>query len=120
MKISIIKATYNSAENIGLCVESVISQSYTNIEHIIIDGNSSDNTLEKIKNYFIIIDLSILFTHKASDVGHVFEPLRDGVCTGVHLVVIAHRLLHPSDHPLEVGPARGVTATGTARVAAGT
>lgn len=51
MKISIITATYNSAENIGLCLRSIISQSYTNIEHIIIDGNSNDNTLEKIKNY---------------------------------------------------------------------
>ena len=62
MKISIITATYNSAENIGLCVESVISQSYTNIEHIIIDGNSSDNTLEKLK--IILTNLLKLLVRK--------------------------------------------------------
>lgn len=51
MKISIITATFNSAEKIDLCLNSIVSQTYTNFEHIIIDGNSSDNTIEKIKNY---------------------------------------------------------------------
>lgn len=51
LKVSIITATYNSAESIELCLESIRSQTYSNIEHIIIDGNSNDNTLEKIKNF---------------------------------------------------------------------
>ncbi|MCD6354996.1 MAG: glycosyltransferase [Prolixibacteraceae bacterium] len=50
MKISIITATYNSAVHIAGCLESVNSQTYKNIEHIIVDGASTDNTLEIIKS----------------------------------------------------------------------
>lgn len=50
MKISIITATYNSAATIRDCIQSVNSQTYNNIEHIIIDGASKDNTLEIINN----------------------------------------------------------------------
>lgn len=50
MKISIITATYNSSKTIKDTVVSVLNQKYTNIEHIIVDGNSQDNTLEIIQN----------------------------------------------------------------------
>ena len=50
MKISIITATYNSASHIAGCLASVNNQSHKNIEHIIIDGASTDNTLEIIKS----------------------------------------------------------------------
>lgn len=50
MKISIITATYNSAATIAKCVRSIDSQTHINIEHIIIDGASKDNTLEIIKS----------------------------------------------------------------------
>jgi glycosyltransferase involved in cell wall biosynthesis len=50
MKISIITATYNSATTITQCIDSVNEQTYPNIEHIIIDGASKDNTLEIIKS----------------------------------------------------------------------
>jgi len=49
MKVSIITATYNSAATINDTLESLNNQSYDNIEYIIIDGASSDNTLEVIK-----------------------------------------------------------------------
>lgn len=45
MKVSIITAAYNSQDTIGNTVASVLSQQYKNIEHIIVDGASSDNTL---------------------------------------------------------------------------
>jgi glycosyltransferase involved in cell wall biosynthesis len=48
MKISIITVTKNSAETIAACIRSVHSQSWPDIEHIIIDGASTDNTLEII------------------------------------------------------------------------
>lgn len=48
MKISIITATYNSAEHVANCIESVNNQTYPNIEHIIVDGASKDNTVEII------------------------------------------------------------------------
>lgn len=49
MLISIITATYNSSHSIERALNSIESQSYENIEHIIIDGASRDNTLEIIK-----------------------------------------------------------------------
>ena len=51
MKVSIITATYNSAETIKDTLVSVNKQTYKNIEHIIIDGGSKDNTLEIIEKY---------------------------------------------------------------------
>lgn len=50
LKISIITATYNSAATVADTIESVASQTYNNIEHLIIDGLSKDNTLEVVKN----------------------------------------------------------------------
>ncbi len=50
MKVSIITATYNSAATIAGCVESVNEQTYSDIEHIVIDGASGDNTVEIIKS----------------------------------------------------------------------
>jgi len=50
MKISVITVCYNSAATIGQTLKSVRHQSYKNIEHIIIDGASVDETLEVIKS----------------------------------------------------------------------
>lgn len=50
MKISIITATYNSAATVADTIESVANQTYNNIEHLIIDGLSKDNTLDVVKN----------------------------------------------------------------------
>lgn len=50
MKISIITATYNSSSTIVDCIKSVNNQTNQNIEHIIIDGASKDNTIEIIKS----------------------------------------------------------------------
>lgn len=50
LKISIISATFNSSETIADCISSVNRQTYNNIEHIIIDGSSKDNTLEIINS----------------------------------------------------------------------
>jgi glycosyltransferase involved in cell wall biosynthesis len=51
VKISIITAVYNNKSLIAECIESVLSQSYKNIEHIIIDGGSTDGTKEIILKY---------------------------------------------------------------------
>ncbi len=50
MKISLITATYNSATTIADCIASVEAQTHSDVEHIIIDGASKDNTLEIIRS----------------------------------------------------------------------
>ena len=49
--VSIITVCYNSAVTIDRTIKSVLAQNYDNIEYIIIDGASQDNTLERIENY---------------------------------------------------------------------
>lgn len=51
MKISIITITYNSAKTLPRALESVQSQTYGDIEHIIVDGASTDGTKELIEAY---------------------------------------------------------------------
>lgn len=51
MKVSIITACFNSAATIRDTIESVLSQGHDDIEYIIIDGASTDNTLEIVKEY---------------------------------------------------------------------
>lgn len=52
MKFSLITATYNSARNITTVVSSLNKQTFSNIDWIIVDGASQDNTVEVIKDKF--------------------------------------------------------------------
>jgi len=49
VKISIITVCFNSEATIELCLNSVASQSWANVEHIIVDGCSTDSTLQLIE-----------------------------------------------------------------------
>jgi glycosyltransferase involved in cell wall biosynthesis len=51
MKVSIITVVYNNEKTVADCIDSVLSQTYSNIEYIIIDGNSKDSTVAIIKSY---------------------------------------------------------------------
>lgn len=51
MKVSIITVTYNSGKTIGDTIQSVLRQTYQNIEYIIVDGASKDNTLDIVATY---------------------------------------------------------------------
>lgn len=46
MKVSIVTCTYNSAATVADTIKSVNSQTYSDIEHIIVDGLSKDNTVD--------------------------------------------------------------------------
>jgi glycosyltransferase involved in cell wall biosynthesis len=48
MKVSIITATYNSDKNLQRTIDSIADQDYSDIEHIIIDGGSTDDTIQII------------------------------------------------------------------------
>lgn len=49
--VSIITNTLNRADLIHRCIESIQNQTYQNYEHIIVDGNSTDNTEEIVRSY---------------------------------------------------------------------
>jgi glycosyltransferase involved in cell wall biosynthesis len=51
LKVSIITVCYNSAKTIEDTIKSVIKQTYDNVEYIIVDGLSTDNTLEIANKY---------------------------------------------------------------------
>lgn len=51
MKISIITASYNSGKTIRHTVESVLRQTYPDFEYIVVDGGSTDNSIDIVKEY---------------------------------------------------------------------
>ena len=51
MKISLITITYNSEKTLADTIQSVLNQTYTDIEYILVDGASKDNTVSIIKQY---------------------------------------------------------------------
>jgi len=73
-KISIITVTYNAENFIEKTINSIINQSYKNIELIIIDGESKDDTLKIIKNYSQHIN--ILVSEKDSG---IYDAMNKGI-----------------------------------------
>jgi glycosyltransferase involved in cell wall biosynthesis len=51
VKVSIITITYNSEATLKDTIESVVNQSYGDIEYIVVDGKSTDNSLSIIQSY---------------------------------------------------------------------
>ena len=51
IKISIITINFNNAIGLEKTIDSVINQTYSNIEYIIIDGGSKDGSVDVIKNH---------------------------------------------------------------------
>ena len=75
MKISIITITYNSSKTLATTLESVAAQDYHNIEHIIVDGLSKDNTIEIVKQ----------FPHVAKWVSEKDKGLYDALNKGIQM-----------------------------------
>lgn len=72
MKISIITITYNSAKTLARALQSVQSQSYNEIEHILVDGASTDGTRQMIEEY--ANHQSSVSNHSSISVRWVSEP----------------------------------------------
>lgn len=56
MKVSIITINYNNRDGLKKTIESVVNQTYTDLEYIIIDGGSTDGSVDVIKEYADKID----------------------------------------------------------------
>ena len=50
-KFTIITVTYNAGKVLEATIQSVISQTYENVEYILVDGGSKDNTLDLVQSY---------------------------------------------------------------------
>lgn len=79
MKISIITVVYNCEKTIERTIRSVLSQSYKNIEYLIIDGASTDATMQVVNRYKN--QISVILSEK--DKG-MYDALNKGIrlCTG--------------------------------------
>ena len=73
-KLSVVTVVYNGAGTIEQCIKSVHGQNYKNIEHIIVDGSSTDGTLEIIKKYNSILGAVV----SESDNG-IFDAMNKGI-----------------------------------------
>lgn len=78
MKISIITATYNSVATIVSCMESVLQQTYPNIEYVIIDGQSTDNTLEMAQHIKSKSPQANIVIQSEADKG-IYDALNKGI-----------------------------------------
>ncbi len=59
-KVSIVTPSYNQGQFIQETIESVLNQTYPNIEYIVVDGGSSDDTLQILEKYKSSIDKIII------------------------------------------------------------
>ena len=59
MKVTIITVSYNSGKTIETTFKSLLNQTYPNIEYIVIDGGSNDNTLKISEKYSDLINVLV-------------------------------------------------------------
>ena len=81
--ISIITVCYNAAHLLAKTIESVIEQTYKNIEYIVIDGKSTDDTNEIIANY-----RSNIHTYVSEPDSCVFDAMNKGISVATGDLII--------------------------------
>ena len=78
--VSIITVCYNSKETISKTIDSLISQSSHNFEYIIIDGGSTDGTIELIKSYEpLFYNKAIPFIWKSKKDDGIYDAMNKGI-----------------------------------------
>ncbi|MBI2281006.1 MAG: glycosyltransferase [Bacteroidetes bacterium] len=98
MKISIITVCYNSEKHIKTAIESVINQTYKNIEYIVVDGASKDKTIDIVKSYGDRITKFVSEPDKG-----IYDAMNKGfqMATGNYLAVINSDDFYMSNDAIE-------------------
>ena len=88
MKLSIITINYNNAEGLRKTLASVAVQTYSNIEHVIVDAASTDGSVEIIKEYAGISKHTVFWSSKR-DKG-IYDGMNDGIkkATGDYIQIL--------------------------------
>lgn len=102
MKISIVTTTYNSAKTVRDTLDSVISQTYQDWELIIVDGCSTDHTLEIVREYQEKAPGKI-FCKSEKDNG-IYDAFNKGIerCTGDIIGILNSDDIYASEESLEL------------------
>lgn len=103
LKITIITAVYNNHDHLEACFSSVFSQSYPNIEYIVVDGASTDGSVDIIKKY----DGKITRWVSEPDRG-IYDALNKGIAMATGDVI---GLLHSDDLFNSSGTIRQIAET---------
>ena len=82
MKVSIITITYNSAETVEDTIQSVLSQDYSNVEYIMVDGASKDDTMAIVNRYQDKIATIISEPDKG-----IYDAMNKGICAATGDVI---------------------------------
>lgn len=84
--ISIYTCVYNMCDKIQRALQSVKSQTYRNIEHVIVDDGSSDGLEAVIEKYKNNVDYSVVYYRKQNGGKHTAENVAFQICNGDYLV----------------------------------
>lgn len=83
MKLSIITINYNDAQGLKRTLESVATQTYRDIEHIIVDGGSTDNSVDVIKEYAFTVNSLSVHSFNVSWSSEKDKGIYDGMNRGI-------------------------------------
>lgn len=89
MKLSIITINYNNASGLRKTLASVAAQTYQNIEHIIIDGGSTDGSVDVIKEYVCNVERMNVVWSSGPDKG-IYNAMNKGIrkATGDYVQIL--------------------------------
>lgn len=85
MKISLITATYQSAKTLADTLESVLAQTFREVEYLIIDGQSTDATLDIVRAYEPRFEGRLRWISEAD--GGIYDAMNKGICMATGEVV---------------------------------
>lgn len=102
MRLSIITINYNNAEGLRKTMESVLAQTYRNFEYIIVDGASTDGSLDVIRASVIQAEALVIKWISEPDTG-IYNAMNKGVklCSGEYTLMLNSGDFLTNEHVIE-------------------